>query len=260
MTVSPFHQLFVLAGLLALGYCAVVGWKLYRISRDDPVPTYRLRDGGTCEVEGVGELHEETVSAPFTGTNCLVCRWKVEEYRQSGKHSHWKTVDSGVWSRPFVLADDTGRMLVEPDGAELSLGKNDTVEVDGGDAPPRRVQQFIDANDRVDDEDRELDLGVLTLSTGNDRRYVEERLDPGDSTYVFGFARTSRRPGTGVEGVVGAPPADRPGSRLDRLFGPLFLVSDTTAAGVIGRLRWKAVVPALLGVGLLAVGLSPLVV
>lgn len=258
MTVTPFHQLFLLGGLLALGYGTVVGAKLYRIGRDDPIPTYRLRHGGTCEVEGVATVHEETVSAPFTGTDCLVCRWTVEEYQQSGKHSHWKTVDSGVWSRPFVLADDTGRVLVEPDGAEFSLDEDDTVRVDGGDAPPHRVQQFIDANDRVDDEDGELDLGVVTVSTGNDRRYVEERLDPGDSAYVFGHARSNRRPGSGVEGVVGAPPADRTGSRLDRLLGPLFLVSDTTEQGVLRRLRWRAVVPGLVGVGLVALGLSPL--
>ncbi|WP_256296972.1 E3 ubiquitin ligase family protein [Haloarchaeobius salinus] len=258
MTVTPFHQLSILAGLLALGYGAVVGAKVYRISRDEPIPTYRLRHGGTCEVEGVAGVHEETVSAPFTGTDCLVCRWTVEEYQQSGKHSHWKTVDSGVWSRPFVLADDTGRVLVEPDGAAFSLAEDDTVEVDGGDAPPRRVQQFIGANDRVDDEDRELDLGIVTLSTGNDRRYVEERLDPGDSAYVFGYARANRRPGSGVEGVVAGPPADRGGSHLDRLFGPLFLVSDTTERGVLRRLRWKVFVPGLLGVALVAVGLSPL--
>ena len=149
-------------------------------------------------------------------------------------------------------------MLVEPDGAEFSLAADDTVRVDGGDAPPRRVQQFIDANDRVDDEDRELDLGVLTFSTGNDRRYVEERLDPGDSAYVFGHARANRRPGSGVEGVVTGPPADGTGSWLDRLVGPGFLVSDTTEAGVVGRLRWKAVVPTLLGLGLVVLGLTPL--
>lgn len=255
---TPFHQLAVLAGLLVLGYGGAVGTKVYRITRADPIPTYRLRHGGSCEVQGVAGVHEEIVSAPFTGTDCLVCRWTVEEYRQSGKHSHWKTVDSGVWSRPFVLADDTGRVLVEPDGAELSLATDDTVRVDGGDAPPHRVQQFIDANDRVDGEDSELDLGVVTLSTGNDRRYVEERLDPGDSAYVFGSARANRRPGSVVEGVVAGPPADGAGSRLDALFGPLFLVSDTTEAGVVGRLRRKAVVPMLLGVGLVALGLTPL--
>ncbi|MFD1646453.1 E3 ubiquitin ligase family protein [Haloarchaeobius litoreus] len=255
---TPFHQLAIAGGLIALGYGAVVGAKAYRIGRDDPIPTYRLRHGGVCEVEGVAAAHEETVSAPFTGTDCLVCRWTVEEYTQSGKHSHWKTVDSGVWSRPFVLADDTGRVLVAPDGAEFSLGDDDTIRVDGGDTPPRRVQQFIDANDRVDDEDAELDLGVVTLSTGNDRRYVEERLDPGDSAYVFGHARANRRPGSGVEGVVTGPPTDGTGSRLDRLVGPLFLVSDTTEADVLGRLRWQAVAPMLLGAGLVALGLTPL--
>lgn len=258
MALTPFHQLFVAAGLLAVGYGVVVGAKAYRIGRDEPVPTYRLRDGGACEVEGVAEVHEGTVAAPFTGTDCLVCRWTVEEYEQRGKHSHWRTVDEGVWSRPFVLADDTGRVLVEPDGAELSLEEDDTVRVDGGETPPRRVQQFVDANDRVDDEDGRLDLGVVSIATGDDRRYVEERLDPGDSAHVFGHARATRRPGTGLAGVVGAPPPARVGSRLDRLFGPLFLVSDTTEEGVLGRLRWQAAVPLVLGVALLVAGLAPL--
>ncbi|WP_435346278.1 GIDE domain-containing protein [Haloarchaeobius sp. HRN-SO-5] len=253
---NPFVSLFLLAGVALLGYGAVVVTKIRRISQDDPKSAYRVRDGGRFEVEGTARPHDEVVRSPFTDTPCLACQWTVEEYKQSGKHSHWATVDRGTWTVPFVLEDDTGRVLVDPEGATLSLGESRTVEVDGGDAPPTSVQEFIDANARVDDEDTELDLKLFSVATGNDRRYVEKRLDDGEHVYVYGHARPNRQPRSDVDGTVGAPvreDAGPLGSVVDRLWGPLFLVSDTTERGVVGRLRRKAAVPLLLGLACLAV-------
>ncbi|WP_439027262.1 GIDE domain-containing protein [Haloarchaeobius sp. DT45] len=254
---SAFAVVFALAGVVLLGYGTLSLRDAYRIHTNDPKSAYEARNSGLFEIEGTAKPHEEYVRSPFTDADCLVCHWKVEEYQSSGKNSHWATIDEGTWWRPFRVEDDTGSVLVDPRGARFSLDESSRIEVDGGTMPPETVQQFIDVNEEVDSENTSLDLKLFTLKTGNDRRYVEERLDIGETVHVIGHSRPDpdREFGSRLYAIVGAPErldSGFLGNVLARVREPPFIVSDTSEAGVVRRLAYRAVVPVVLGLVALA--------
>ncbi|WP_435319264.1 GIDE domain-containing protein [Haloarchaeobius sp. TZWSO28] len=249
---STFALLLTLVGVAFLGYGGLVLRDAYRIQANDPKSAYEARNSGPFEIEGSAKLHEEYVRSPFTDAHCLVCRWKVEEYRSSGKNSHWATIDEGTWWRPFRVEDDTGQVLVDPRGARFSLDESSRIHVDGGTMPPETVQQFIDANEEVDSENTSMDLKLFTLKTGNDRRYSEERLDIGETVHVLGHSRPDpdREFGSRLYAIVGAPKrldSGFLGNLLARAMEPPFLISDTSERGAVRRLLYRAAVPTVIG-------------
>jgi len=220
----------VLPLLVALVLLAVGGYLLYaggsslrtvgHILRNDPVPVRELHGHtGPVEVEGTARTADgETVTAPFTGTPCLAYTYEVEELRSTGKSSSWRTLDEGMAGVDFVVEDDTGRVRVDPEGAEIRLGDH-TLRVGPGDELPERLARYVEQAEDIEKQDGSVDLGITELHLGNEQRFTERRLDRGESVYVFGQA--ARGPSTGwgsdpVDAVV----SDGPGT-------PVFVVSDT---------------------------------
>ncbi|MEF8757549.1 MAG: hypothetical protein V5A33_04865 [Halobacteriales archaeon] len=92
---------------------------------------------------------------------------------------------AGTIDGPFLVDDGTGTVLVEPGGARTNLSMETEIRV-GGEEPPARLRRFIESNPTVDSENTSLDLNLIELNTGNDRRYVERRLDPEEDVHVLG--------------------------------------------------------------------------
>jgi hypothetical protein len=240
--VFAFLGLFALVGLAVVGYAGRELWVAWRLHRTDPVAVADVPNlSGTVEVQGRARIAEGTVTAPFTGTESLACEWRVEEERHDDDGSDWVDIASGVRKVPFRVEDDTGSVLVYPAGADFRLSRDARIHVDGGERPPEHVQRFIESDDTVDDENTGIELAGFRLVTGNDRRYVEHRLDPDEQVYVYGTVRydpsVSERAGE-VNAVL------EPGG--------LFVVADTDDRGATRRVVRDALVP--LVVGLLFVG------
>ena len=235
---------FAIVGLAVVAFSAREFWLALRLHRTDPTPVADVPNrSGMVEVQGVARVAEETVTAPFTGTASLACEWTVEEEHHDDDGSHWEDIASGTQRVPFRVDDGTGSVLVYPAGVDLRLGRDADIRVEGGETPPERIQQFIDADahDRVDDEDTAFELGGLRIATGSDRRYVERRLDPDERVYVYGQVRydtsVSERAGE-VNAVI------EPGNR--------FVVADTDDRGVTRRVLRDALVPLFVGLVFLA--------
>jgi hypothetical protein len=157
-----------------------------RIFRNDPLPVQDLvYHDGPAEVEGTARGDEKGVEAIFTGTVCLAYEYEVEEYRSSGRSSHWKTLDEGQNSVPFLVEDNTGRVQVDNTDAELHLTP-ETLELSPGEEPPPRVAQYIRQVDDVEYQDSSVDLGITELNLGNRQRFTERRLDVDESVHVYG--------------------------------------------------------------------------
>lgn len=244
--------LFVLAGLCTVAYGC---WKLrpayhvYRGDTDDVLSVERAE--GPVELEGTAsELDDAgTVRAPLTGTPCLAYEYEVEELQSSGKNSSWNTVDEGSGRVPFRLEDGTASVRVDPTGATLALETDRTIEVDGGEPEPEPVGEFLERESDLESENESLDLGIVEVATGNDRRYHERRLEPGGEAYVLGRSRydvEARETMRDVSAVVEDGPET-----------PAFVVADTCQEGA-ARLLVKPALPWLVG-GLLAVGSGALV-
>ena len=243
-------QLVLLAVLAVAGYLLFVGGRelrtVYHILRNDPLPVRDLHGRrGPVEIEGRAvEGDDGTVEAPFTGSRCLAYTYEVEELRSSGKSESWQTLDTGMDGVDFVVDDGTGRVLVNPDGADIHL-ESHSVTVPAGTELPDRLAEYVAATDAVDPQDRTVNLLVTELNVGNRQRFTERRLDVGEDVYIYGLARKG--------------PAVEWGSNLvDALVGdgegtPVFVISDTDERGTAWRIARGGLWRVGLGIGLLAV-------
>lgn len=245
----------VLAGVLALWHAYRELRPVYHILTNDPVPVRDLpQRSGPTEVQGTARPTDDhgTVHTPFTETDCLAFEYEAQEYRSSGKNSHWKTLDEGGAWVPFLVEDDTGTVRIDPEGAELHFEEH-SLRVNGGDEPPARIAEYIAEADGVDSQNKSMNLVVTELNYGNDQKFVERRLDVGENVYVYG--------------EVGRAPGGEWGSRLvdaeirDGPDLPSFVVSDTSERGTAwriarGALGWLAIGLALVVIPLLFVAAS----
>lgn len=150
----------------------------------------------SVELAGRARAHDGPWRSPFTATPTLVAEWEVSQYEHGGTSTGktWRFVDGGERRDPFRLDADAGRVLVEPGGAQLNVDTTETVEVAPDESPPPAVDDFLEADDRVD---REPD---------RPRRYREARVEPGDDVHVFGPVRAvapDPEVPNGVDAVVG---------------------------------------------------------
>jgi hypothetical protein len=154
--------LFAVGFLLCL-YGVAAGirrlWQAYAVWSNESIAAAEVHlADGVVELEGTAETLERTVESPYTDTTCLA--YEYEKKRKEHDHggddhdSTWNTVDSGRDGAPFLLADDSGTVAVDPGGAELALGSDD-------------------------------------IEGGTRTRKIENRLEPGDPIHVYGQRRSA---------------------------------------------------------------------
>ena len=105
----------------------------------------------------------QTLRSPFTDTECLAYEYEVQEERNTQHGQSWERIASGREAVPFRLRDETGSVLVEPPGADIRLDREARITVEGGERPPERIARFIERDERVDDQNRSIDLGVVGI-------------------------------------------------------------------------------------------------
>lgn len=154
-------------------------------------------EGAVVAVEGEVAARE-AVETPFAGERAVCYETRVMERR--GESDAAVTVESlgvgGNWvpeyvdevGTPFDVEDGTGRLRVDPRGADRRLDERTEVSVGTDDDLPDRVREFLRANLA------EVGYGA------HDRRYVEAALAPGDRVAVVGptVAAPDARDGPGA--------------------------------------------------------------
>jgi len=129
---------FLIGGVIVVGLCLggnLRGLRRRRLLADTPTSKVLGVFIGMTELNGTAEAVEPLTSF-LAGNSNVHYAWKVEEswsrtvtetYTDSDgksqtrtKHeSGWTTVANGGESIPFYLQDDTGAILVRPEGAQL---------------------------------------------------------------------------------------------------------------------------------------------
>lgn len=171
---SMIGRFFLAFGVLAcLGLGSCMGWSSFeRIARmrelERVPPTTAIAAlPGEINITGKVEIAEKSLTSPNRKRECAYYRYHVErEERDSDGDTRWVTVKDERRFVSFWLADDTGKVRVQPAGkASWSVDKDWSV-------------------------------------TRGKMRYTEYRLDPGDSLFCFGFAERDARPDSGTPGGV----------------------------------------------------------
>ena len=115
----------------ALGACGGVylfyrGFRMLarkRLIMDTPASKVRSAAMGLVEVSGLA-VGPYTMNAPITGQACYYYRTTAWQLKQSGKNKEWEKVADESLHVPFYLDDNTGRVLVDPQGAEMDIHRD----------------------------------------------------------------------------------------------------------------------------------------
>lgn len=150
--------LFGVTGVVAVWWGVVNVRDGFEIWSNDPVNAAAVRhESGVVEVSGTAKPHHGTVTAPYSNEDCLAYEHRRRERRDDihddDNTSEWRTVNSGSDSVPFLVEDDSGRVAVDPDGADVSMDETD-------------------------------------YSSNTRTELMEGRVDVGETIHVFGHKRT----------------------------------------------------------------------
>jgi len=157
MSLPNYRWLF--AGVLLGAVTGLVllwtGWRRLRLVEDVPTSKIRSAAQGVVELQGTARaLPGPELVAPGTQIPCLWYRYRLEERVHHGQHDSWRTVESRTSGDLFLIEDETGRSIIDPDDAEV-------------------ISSATDSGWR-----------------GTDRRWKEERIIEGDPLYVMGEFQT----------------------------------------------------------------------
>jgi hypothetical protein len=88
-------------------------------------PTSKVRSAamGLVEVNGLA-VGPYIMNAPITGLPCYYHRSMAWQLKQSGKNKEWQKVADESRHLLFFLDDNTGRVLVNPQGAEMDIHRD----------------------------------------------------------------------------------------------------------------------------------------
>ena len=206
------------------------GFKTYRLKKlIEHLPTSKVRSIAMGMVEIAGKAvpaEKKSLKSPFTSKDCVYYKYTVEEYRSSGKSSHWVTIKSGDSCMPFFLQDDTGKVLVDPKGAEIDIPMDNEFKSRSGYNPPKEVMTFLVAN-RLNHKN--------ILGFNKMMRYREYYLAPNDPAYVLGTAGDNPF----VEEGTGASNADDIMIQKGKS-GDFYYISDSGEKAVLSKISGKA--------------------
>jgi hypothetical protein len=149
-------------------------WRWARLIEDTPTSRVRSAAQGYVELVGTGRRMAGTpLVAPLSNLPCTWWSYTVERRsRDEDNRSRWTVVSRRVSDGLFYLEDETGRCIVDPDGAEVLPSATDTWH---GDTPLPVASPA-------------MQRGLRSL--GGDYRYRESRMHDGDPLYAIGWFRT----------------------------------------------------------------------
>lgn len=203
------------------------GWlRFKRLIENMPTSKIRSLAMGLAEVYGEVVPYEgKLLKSPMLDRDCVYYSYSIREERGSGKNRHWVTLKSGTDMVHFCLKDDTGKVLVDPEGAKVNFKKDLDVLSSFGRDPPEVVKNAINR----------MSLSYETfLGINKTMKYEEIVIGPNDKLYILGTAgdnpfvedTTAQK---GVEDIM-----IRKG-RNEKIY----YISDKGEKDIVSSLKWK---------------------
>lgn len=111
--------------LPAIALFSLFAWRssLKRLRAIRDTPTSRIASAAQGYVEVIGRGQDLTNPPMISHLRMLPCLWyryRVEERYRTKNGDGWRTVDSGESHDSFIVNDDTGTCVVDPQQAEIS--------------------------------------------------------------------------------------------------------------------------------------------
>ncbi len=114
--------------IAAIGFISFFSWlkgfrALHKARIIENVPTSLIRSAVQGYVELIGDsaaMDGPPIIAPLSKKECLWFRYRIEEHRRSNKRSYWHVIEKATSDALFLLRDDTGHCVIDPDHAEVT--------------------------------------------------------------------------------------------------------------------------------------------
>ena len=162
--------------IVGAGICLFAALRMFHRARlIEDMPTSKIRScaQGYVELHGTAKWMEgPEIKAPLSGQPCVWYSFSVEEYVAHSKHK-WRRLNSGVSDQLFLLEDDTGVCVIDPDKAEVT--------------PSSSITWY--GNERLVPRIHTSPLDILggaLFQSGEKYRYTERRIDVYESLYAIG--------------------------------------------------------------------------
>jgi hypothetical protein len=150
VTADGRYDVVVFACLFVAGLILYAdGWRrLCRYWLIANLPTSRVRSVamGLAELSGKARLIDQSFDAPVRKVPCIWARTRVIRRTGSGKNESTSVVYDRSQAAPFTLEDETGRILVLPQGAEVVGDELCDVWIERGVDAPGDVADFCTRN------------------------------------------------------------------------------------------------------------------
>jgi hypothetical protein len=208
---------------------AVLFWRGFIVRRKkkliENIPTSKVRSValGLVEVKGQAVTCQAVHVTPFAEIECVYYAYHVREHRGSGKHSRWVTIAQEASHTPFYLEDDTGKIRINPDGAQTHLQVDRTYGT--GSFRGEDAATLIAGLKRLGHETQGLFRFHRTFEC------TETYIEPGDTLYVMGTAQDNPAVSGSEVGAENICIADGDDG--------FFVISDKSEEALVGSLLWK---------------------
>ena len=256
---------YIISGALVLigAIVIVVGFyklRRYRLVADTPTSKVRSMAIGLVEINGQVRA-TETLVTPFSDTHCVYYRYEIKEYQRhtstdSKGHTttsyRWAVIRTGSQYTPFFCEDDTGKVWIDPAGADFVVSQKRIFYQHAGFMGSfSRILAALKSWDSTKSDmlDREgWELEEMTedqlFSFGariGDRKYYEFFICPDDILYVLGTAAMR----DGVPGGVFIHEGDNEKT---------YIISDSSEKSLLKSMRNAVIVSFVIGVGMITGG------
>jgi len=170
------------------GGCLYASWRTWRnvshvrLIEDTPTSKVRSAPQGYVELEGIGRLMDGApIIAKLSGLPCVWYRYQIEElveyYHKGHRQTRWQVIEKDESTETFWLEDNTGRVVIDPEGADVT---------------PRHKDRWRSGT-RLG--------GIARQPMGTARRYAslmghgnyrltEERINNGEPIYALGLLKS----------------------------------------------------------------------
>jgi hypothetical protein len=143
-----------------------------QLMRNIPRSKIRSVAVGAVEISGL-IVSKDVVTTPYSKSPCVCCQSELEIYSgDEGSDGGWNQIAGPTFKIPFWVKDETGQIMVDPEGAEFRISDREFGMLNEDGSP-------ANADDAVSEN--------YSPKSG-DRRYVEQFLGPNDTVFILGTA------------------------------------------------------------------------
>ncbi len=173
-----FDSIVLLLSSISAFFLAFYFFYRKRIIEDIPTSKIRSAAQGYVELFGRGQpINGKSLIAPLSGTQCIWYKYEIEK-RRGIFSKNWRTIERGASNDFFLLVDNTGQVVIDPEGASITHATFKFWK--GNSAHP------LDPAPKC----KWLSFDTWLSLFGPPYRYTEERINTGKTLYAIGLFNT----------------------------------------------------------------------